>query len=628
MSVWDDDDKSNPLEQFQTREGRATGHANERTMLGIVGGQNTIRTQIRDNPDGGKTMLRTRGGFAEFTTTEPPAKENPKPEIHYCAVIPVDVEATDGFLRDPGSPSGFSAMVGETAAVSAEMDITAESVSYKYNQRWVNNPLATANRRHPGNRSWFDGRTEEARATDSVVSWWCPFQTAERLAYSWFERTPWIGDAGVTKEKFFRFEGGEPLAGTWDASKGYVFVDGTLKCDFGKHVWAAALDAVGQRIVAVVTQEINLSDDAYGAISTTDFLLVAYNLTNSTYSQIANLSGGWFTEVRAPLASFSHDASEALVVLNIPHALHSTLYRVNATTGGTTLFRELLKEEGNVFDRIIAARYDAGGNVRTVNEIYFEDEVRNENFALVSRTSYREVIVEGLAVSRYDGKAVHPLEAGQSGFIINEGSMAQVIASDGQGGYLIAYRRDYIRHEILTMNESLTVEVSLAEAEPYSGDNFTRYYNSDPSLHSWGHITEAQDIPIYFAKAGHHYSDWIPIGVTHPWCLGQGDYGFTPRLFDMVAVDNYADVGRQLEIQYFLTTSPGGEFTLAGGRMEADELEEMGFLDDAIWSKFKQQKGAILIRNGTAGPLPVEWPGAMATINSPVFYARKPVKKG
>lgn len=625
MLVWDDDDKSNPWEQFQTREGRATGHANERTMLGIVGGQNTIRTQIRDNPDGGKTMLRTRGGFAEFTTTEPPAKENPKPEIHYCAVIPVDVEATDGFLRDPGSPSGFSALVGETAAVSAEMDITAENVSYKYNQRWVNNPLATSNRLHPGNRNWFDGRAEEARATDSVVSWWCPFMTTEEMAYSWFERTPWIGDARVTKEKFFRFEGGEPLAGTWDTSKGYVFVNGTLKCDFGKHVWAAALDAAGQRIVAIVTQSVDLSDAGYGAISTTDFLLVAYDLTSNTYSQIANLAGGWLQERRSPRPVFSHDASEALIPLYTYGDGTPKLQRVAVATGGKTLFRSVVETQSGVTDRITTARYDAGNNIRTVNErSYYTESTRR-------KSSWQELVVEGLSISRYDMSQVLPADnVGETGFRIDEGSMAHVIADDGQGGYLLAYRRDFIYHVGYTVTAPGEIEASQLEASPPSGVNFTRYSDSDPSPYAWMTHAAAQDIPIYFAKAGHGPTDWIPIGMTHPYCRTDdaGGQGFTPRLFSMSMVDSFADVGRQLEIQYFLATSPGGEFTLVGGRMEADDLQEINLSGDWEWSKFERQKCALLIRNGTAGPLPVEWPGAMATINSPVFYARKPVKKG
>lgn len=625
MFAWDDDDKPTPWGQLQTREGRATGHANERTMLDIVGGQNTIRTQIRDNPDGSTTRLKTRGGFAEFVTTEPPAKENPKPEIHYCAVIPVDVEATDGFIRDTGSPSGFSALVGETAAVSAEMDITAEGVRYKYNQRWVNNPQATANRLHPGNRNWFDGRVEEARATDSVVSWWCPFMTTEEMAYSWWERKPWIGDARVTKEKFFRFEGGEPLAGTWDASKGYVFVDGTLKCDFGKHVWAAAMDAVGQRVVAVVTQSVDLSDAGYGAISTTDFLLVAYDLVNKTYSEIANLAGGWLQERRSPRPVFNHDASEVLLSLYTYGDGSPKLQRVAVSTGGKTLFRGVVETQSGVVDRIATARYDTGNNIRTVNERSYYTEAPRQKF------SWQELIVEGLSVSRYDMAQVVPADnVGETGFRIDEGSMAHVIADDGQGGYLIAYRRDFIYHVGYIIPAPGEMEASLLEASPHSGVNFTRHSDSDPSLYAWMTQSAAQDIPIYFAKAGHGVTDWVPVGMTHPYCRVDsfGGQGFTPSLFSMSMVDFNSDVGRQLEIQYFLATSPGGEFTLVGGRMEADDLPEISLSGDWVWSKFERQKCALLIRNGTAGPLPIEWPGAMATINSPVFYARKPVKKG
>jgi hypothetical protein len=623
VAIWDDDDK-NPWKQFQTRDGAPMGHAVERTMIESVGGQNTIRTKIRDNPDGTKTTLRTRGGFADFVTSEV-EQEKPKPRTYYCAAIPVDVAATDGLIVDSGSLSGFSALVGETAPVSAELDITATAVKYKYNRRWVNNTLALPNKLHPGNRNWFDGRAEIVRQTDSVVSWWCPFMTTGEMAYSWFERQPWIGDARVTKEKFFRFEGGEPLAGTWNSSKGYVFVDGELKCDFGKHVWAAALDAVGQRIVAVVTQSVDLSDAGYGAISTPDFLLVAYNLVNKTYSEIANLSDGWLQERRSPRPVFNHDASEVLISLYTYGDESSKLQRVAVATGGKTLFRSVVETQSGVIDRIATARYDTGNNIRTVNERSYYTEATRQ------KSSWQELVVEGLSVSRYDMTQVLPEgNVGETGFRIDEGSMAHVIADDGQGGYLIAYRRDFIYHVGYTVTAPGEMEASLLEASPHSGVNFTRHSDSDPSLYAWMIHTAAQDIPIYFAKAGHGATDWAPIGMTHPYCRvdDAGGQGFTPRLFSMSMVDSFADVGRQLEIQYFLATSPGGEFTLVGGRMEADDLQEISLSGDWVWGKFEQQKCALLIRDGAASPLPIEWPGAMATINSPIFYARKPVKKG
>lgn len=62
MIRWDD--------ILPTRDGEATGKANERVMLQKVGGANAPRTVIRSNPDGTETMLKTGAGFSRFTTTK------------------------------------------------------------------------------------------------------------------------------------------------------------------------------------------------------------------------------------------------------------------------------------------------------------------------------------------------------------------------------------------------------------------------------------------------------------------------------------------------------------------------------------------------------------------------------
>lgn len=51
-----------------TRHGTATGSANERTMATST--FEGCQTHLRNNPDGTTTMLRTRGGFFEYTTDE------------------------------------------------------------------------------------------------------------------------------------------------------------------------------------------------------------------------------------------------------------------------------------------------------------------------------------------------------------------------------------------------------------------------------------------------------------------------------------------------------------------------------------------------------------------------------
>ena len=58
---------------FPTRTGTPQGGATERKMLDITSGPDGLRTQVRNNPDGSVTMLRTRGGHPEFSTALAPA---------------------------------------------------------------------------------------------------------------------------------------------------------------------------------------------------------------------------------------------------------------------------------------------------------------------------------------------------------------------------------------------------------------------------------------------------------------------------------------------------------------------------------------------------------------------------
>lgn len=55
---------------FPTRNGPAQGSSLERNMLGAVGGVGGFRTRLQNNHDGSTTMLRTRGGMPEFTTSK------------------------------------------------------------------------------------------------------------------------------------------------------------------------------------------------------------------------------------------------------------------------------------------------------------------------------------------------------------------------------------------------------------------------------------------------------------------------------------------------------------------------------------------------------------------------------
>ncbi len=56
---------------FPTRDGVATGAASERKMLDAIGGADSFRTRIQNNADGSTTMLRTKNGQPQFSTTAP-----------------------------------------------------------------------------------------------------------------------------------------------------------------------------------------------------------------------------------------------------------------------------------------------------------------------------------------------------------------------------------------------------------------------------------------------------------------------------------------------------------------------------------------------------------------------------
>ena len=71
-----------------TRDGTPQGDGAERVMLSAVGGADYIRTKIQTNADGSDTMLRTRGGAPEFTTTNP---EKPELEILPTTFIGIPV---------------------------------------------------------------------------------------------------------------------------------------------------------------------------------------------------------------------------------------------------------------------------------------------------------------------------------------------------------------------------------------------------------------------------------------------------------------------------------------------------------------------------------------------------------
>lgn len=87
---------------FPTRMGGAIGASEENRMIKAVGGEDGIRTKIQINPDGSTTMLRTRGGAPEFTTTKPrpkPVETPPEPKPDRTFLFRVFEQTAPGVVK-------------------------------------------------------------------------------------------------------------------------------------------------------------------------------------------------------------------------------------------------------------------------------------------------------------------------------------------------------------------------------------------------------------------------------------------------------------------------------------------------------------------------------------------------
>lgn len=161
----DDDFGSFNKWPLPTREGPATGHASERQMLDRGGLQNDgFRTDLRLNADGSTTMLRTRGGHPEFTTTPPEEEES---ATLYCRMMsdqyPLGAEVT----RSGQAYTTQNAALDWPTYPTSKGRIGARITAYRGKRA----ELAADYPDSPGNSTWYDTRTGAARQFTDVLSW-------------------------------------------------------------------------------------------------------------------------------------------------------------------------------------------------------------------------------------------------------------------------------------------------------------------------------------------------------------------------------------------------------------------------------------------------------------------------
>ena len=114
-----DDDWGKPF--FPTRFGGAQGHCNERQMLDVVGGFDSIRTRIRTNSDGSTTVLKTRGGMPIFTTTKVETVKPTQIGTPHSLVISVATDGSANFY----TKDSIGAWVVNKSVLSSQKGVTA-----------------------------------------------------------------------------------------------------------------------------------------------------------------------------------------------------------------------------------------------------------------------------------------------------------------------------------------------------------------------------------------------------------------------------------------------------------------------------------------------------------------------
>lgn len=97
---------------FPTRNSPAQGDASERTMAEKVDACG-FRTVIRNNPDGSVTMLRTRGGALDYTTTPAPTGKPIEPVPKLRGFVAHKTDAGSGVAFDPTQWTSVSGIYNE-----------------------------------------------------------------------------------------------------------------------------------------------------------------------------------------------------------------------------------------------------------------------------------------------------------------------------------------------------------------------------------------------------------------------------------------------------------------------------------------------------------------------------------
>lgn len=243
----------NWFKPFPTRTGDAQGGATERTMAAKVG-ESGFRTAIQNNHDGSVTMMRTRGGAAEYTTTPAPKKA----VVVSCAGVMGPIQETDYSLRQWYSASDTDGLSTEQiAALALELTMTSTDGIFKFMRQPLKKMVGTIGVDAMGDPSttpvtiWFARSATTMPVADPLVT---GLKVTERAARTYYDAIPAHGkdphSFGLhyaiqrVKKLSLKFSAANSCDSVMTFSKD---VAGTPKTDFGNANGASAETGLANR---------------------------------------------------------------------------------------------------------------------------------------------------------------------------------------------------------------------------------------------------------------------------------------------------------------------------------------------------------------------------------------------
>lgn len=241
-----EDDKKGGL--FPTRTGPAIGASKARGMLDNLGGSDSFRTKIWNQPDGSTTRLKTKDGMPEFITE--PNVENrlyidkffatPSSETYRAGYVPPGTDSTKGPFSE------WVRWMGKTLAPSNAGSVSANGTL---------NPVRDLDDTVPGSVTWYSSNFK-LNGYPLVLSW----RGNNSRAGTYGELGETSISTWTTKPSSidgFRLEA-DCFSAATDFSE-YVWLSDKIRIEVGIPVWSAAL----RKISGVTYLYVVSGDDVY-----------------------------------------------------------------------------------------------------------------------------------------------------------------------------------------------------------------------------------------------------------------------------------------------------------------------------------------------------------------------------